>query len=935
LQNIDFDPKLFAGQLIARLSDSDSPVIQALVQHARCWTKEIWIRPLSTNYKKPDSELGFSFLAAGHYLHQMLVTADGKHLVTLGQDQERGPLRIKIWDARNGRLIRQTNLKDGVMHANIAVLSDSRTIVLSTITDFTFYNLENLSIQPHFPINGDTMGPHACFLKISPDGRYGYVIEQDILRALDFKDGKRLADLLSLGARMVLDFKFSRSGRYLALILGGGKSTQEGGRQFSKQEYYQTNSNDCLYVFEVGSNHLPVCSISSLCCDSLCFTPDDESLILVSEAGRVDLVNIADRKIRTRIESLTDLQCESAFRAIGHPFGPQPGRGKVEISLDGKKAICCVGLFYFEVLDITKDAIRIACSFSSPPMLSLATVGNSLAISSNAANEMNVWELYAGKMARRLQDNAEIRGFEAVVIDGQIQVFSRNNENYIRYWDLSDIAVLKTLSENPAGFMSSPVSALHVSPSGEVVCAVRTMYIEVIDMQSRQVLTYLHEPLSPTTRPMGRPYFLPDQSRLATVSGYTIDTWLYRSSIKEKSIQLRHIGAGCSVCSSELTGDGQWLVYSDSFNRLHMIHLATRDEYEFDCGEVLPQGISVYNEDLFVLKQTPVPWGRSGVTLLPDGNSVISFSYIPHVYGSQSPDHLHGKLETTEEFVEIHDLETGRLKRRFSDPDFHWYVHRFKARHAKELVFQWVAKKQRDVYGEMSEFCVESLNVQTGSRTTIISKPTPFMDFDITQDEQKLVVATIDGVIEVISVQSGQVITHFKGDQKFTCCVVAQDEKTIIVGDDSGAVNFLYLENDQEAEIPMPNTPAPSGEIASAWSGRVFPFLGIDGLPYTESQPLAGAELTPEQSIPPSVSRESTIPTEQTRHTEKPIDNSISHATAKEVDRKPLNRKLLLLLITIILVLTSIVAYMVYDQVIVPTPAVFRTPLPQTTRVIP
>lgn len=43
LQNISFDPRLFAGQIIARLNDFDNPILQALVQQAQNWTGEIFI----------------------------------------------------------------------------------------------------------------------------------------------------------------------------------------------------------------------------------------------------------------------------------------------------------------------------------------------------------------------------------------------------------------------------------------------------------------------------------------------------------------------------------------------------------------------------------------------------------------------------------------------------------------------------------------------------------------------------------------------------------------------------------------------------------------------------------------------------------------------------------------------------------------------------
>ena len=108
LQNLQIDPHLFAGQLFARLGDLHNPSIEKLLAGAGGWTDQPWIKPLTTHFIKPESELQISYRASNHYVADALPTPDGQVLLVLSYETENPEPTLKRMEAFTGKVIHQT-----------------------------------------------------------------------------------------------------------------------------------------------------------------------------------------------------------------------------------------------------------------------------------------------------------------------------------------------------------------------------------------------------------------------------------------------------------------------------------------------------------------------------------------------------------------------------------------------------------------------------------------------------------------------------------------------------------------------------------------------------------------------------------------------------------------------------------------------------------
>ena len=208
------DPRQLSTQLLGRLLAFDEPEIKMLLEQAKSWTDEPWLRPLSVCFSRPGSDVVRVLSGHTDWVTSLALLPDGQHAVSSSLD---GTLRI--WDLASGQTTLTVQVhQDGV--SAMAITPDGRQAV-TTGWDGTVQvrdlgtNEEVLRFKAH----NESIGA----LAITPDGERIITGADDrLIRVWDRVTGAQLLELVGHGD-LVRSLAVSPDGR--TLISGSWDAT--------------------------------------------------------------------------------------------------------------------------------------------------------------------------------------------------------------------------------------------------------------------------------------------------------------------------------------------------------------------------------------------------------------------------------------------------------------------------------------------------------------------------------------------------------------------------------------------------------------------------------------------------------------------------------------------------------------------------------------
>lgn len=861
LSNLRLDADLLAGQLIGRLSGSQGASIESLIRQAHTWTTRVWLRPVITAMKKPDSPLLQSFLVSDKHLLDTVVSPDGSGAVTLSQETGSDNLVLKGWEVVAGRRLWLRNLPAGVTRGQISLAPDGQHVVGVFQNALAQYRLDTGQEVRYQAFPGRLEGA-MLFL---PDGRSGIVQSENQLTQVFLETGETRGLHVSVtGSIFVQSMALSASGRYLGVALArarmaNGVSTAE--------QYLATNAHDSLLLVDLQSAASPVLISQQAVCDELVFTPDEKYIVTANEIGRVEMWETATGRRTAAFDALTQQQLQSVFQMSSYSLtgSASRGRGKLRIHPSGDKLFCCFGSGYLKSLDISRrDVISELRSMYTPEsVISLAALDETFALSTSIPNSIEIWNVEKGELVTRLLGEEHIDSVTVCRQDQRTYLLTRERSNILRWWEVT--AFLTAVESGPKTFdrdSLSPIYNLAISKGDAFVAAARKMSILV--MNPNDASPVLRLPAAPP--PLAAMQFLPSGTTLAAVA---IDgeakLWDMEAKTCVKSSRFPMPGSpDASIQALSVTPDGKWLVLGNNANQLQLIDL--EHGKNLDIGReplLLPADLRSVRDDTFGLQRS-ITFGISTLCVAPDGETLLVYANLPDLtqkrFGGMSIPGM-GTAVETEEWVDVYDLQTGLVTDHFrpseliqdGDKGAKIKVFGMAACHSTNAVL--INLVQRDylpydkVKGWVEQMVYDLIRYDVASKTatTLFTTDAAILDFSISPDDRYCLVVLEDGQAAVVSLEDGRFLAAFRSDLVFKSCALAEDGITVFLGDEGGGMYLLKMDHLSPAGAAAgQKLPASSGGIASQWQARppaegaptqpdrpVFPpgFGGAAGMP--------------------------------------------------------------------------------------------------------
>jgi formylglycine-generating enzyme required for sulfatase activity len=772
LSNLRIDPYLFAGQLIARLGNiNKGPTLGRLLSQVKQWTDRAWIKPLTSHYNEPKSELQISYQASNHYLEAAYSTPDGRILIILSKETEENRLTLKRIEAFTGKVIHQISIENFGNPAHLSLSCDGKKAILLTPKLISIYNAETLALEHAYPIDGVSRGENLNFLRLSPDGLFAFVIEKNWVTQIRLLSGERVRQFEI--KRGMSEFIFSRSGKLAAFCISSGRYVENEGI-FTKEDYFRGNSIDNIYVWDLQSNAAPKLISSHAICDDFIFSADEEYLICVNELGKVETWQIAEAKSVGNLQVLSYQQYEGVLRGLRYMGTHHRGVAKIVSSADGETALCSFSVYLATINISNPRSVTIEKHLYLPEQtIKLKPAYGAYAICLSATKELIIWNIESGNLMKRLKDNSMIRDFWTAQFGEKTVIFSRNDKNTVCIWDISNMAE-PTQGQAPINqAVNNRLFSIKSHPLYKTICVLKTMTIKIFSTSGRSIIGEIRT-APPHLMDM---HYHPDSEFLVLVF---IDGTIKILSLQNyQSIKLLTVKLlQSSIQTSSLSPDGQWLLYGEKNNCMKMINLVTEEELEFEGTTSLGQ---------------EQRWDRSHIVVLPESHQVISFCHVPH---NQNPySTFPGRSKDASCWMEIHDLKTRKFVKRLRILGYYPNVLKVEISKNGRSTYQLIARKGLDILSPNVSYTLEKISSDFLTQQIIATRNIEITDFSISSDESFAILVTNDGMLDFISLHTGEVVSHFRGDYTFTCCSAFEEGTTFCAGDENGEVNFFRIEN--------------------------------------------------------------------------------------------------------------------------------------------
>lgn len=200
------DSGQLSTQLLGRLLAFDEPEIKALLEQAKAWSEEPWLRPLSVCFAQPGNDEIRVLTGHSDWVTSLAMLPDGQHAISSSLD---GSLRV--WDLASGQTTLNLQAHPDGISAMIVTPDGRQAVITSWDGWLRVWDLgsseEVLQIKAH----NESIGA----LAITPDGQRVITGADDrLIRVWDRITGVQLLELVGHGD-LVRSLVVSPDGRTL------------------------------------------------------------------------------------------------------------------------------------------------------------------------------------------------------------------------------------------------------------------------------------------------------------------------------------------------------------------------------------------------------------------------------------------------------------------------------------------------------------------------------------------------------------------------------------------------------------------------------------------------------------------------------------------------------------------------------------------------
>jgi WD40 repeat protein len=825
------DPKQLPGQLLGRLLPLPEPAIQLLLKQLKQTTSFPWLRPIVTNLTPPNGALLLTLEGHQDCVRTIVLTPDGKHVLSIASDLSSNDNTLKIWNIENGQLIHSLEVDSLDFDSFILLTSNGKYAV----TGKGNFRLEIWNIEDGQLLHSLEHQEPVMLAVLTPDGKR--VVSASCRPLVVFSEEKLLNDntlkIWSVEQGLLLHVLEGHQGVIFSVVI-----TPDGKRAVS------ASSDQTLKVWDMEKGQLlHTLEGHNDVVKSVVLTPDGKRVISALSNRTLKIWDVEQGQLLHTLEGHND-----SINA----FATTP---------DGKRVISASSDRTLRVWDIDQGRLLHTLEGHTDSINTFALTPNGKrVISASSDQTLKVWDVDQGQLLHTLEGHTDSVKSVVVTPDGKRAIssppasffFSHSNDKTLKVWDLDHGKLLGTLK----GHQGS-INAFALTPDGNlVISASSDRTLKVWDLRQDQLLNCSEQHQDYITDIVLTPN---GKYAVSTSFDRTLKVWDVDQG------QLLHTleGHNGSVESVVLTPNGKRVISASSDRTLKV--------WDIEQGQLL---------HTLEGHQDPI----QSVVLTPDGNLAISISWdhtlkvwdvdkgqlLHTLQGDQtekyhvtfgtgeriwsgcivvSPDSKRAISTSDSNRLYVWDIKQGQLLQYLEDnspdPDIKSYV--WDPREERSIP---VLEKYRDPItavsitpdGKYAISISESnrlhfwdiaqgqwLEFFERSQRQWLVVPTPDSKHAIStydgktlevwsieqslwqqlyileghQDKVVSIVLTPDGkravsrsnkILNLWDLEQGQLISSFSGDGEYSCFALAPNGNTIIAGDRTGRVHFLQLE---------------------------------------------------------------------------------------------------------------------------------------------
>ncbi len=499
------DSGQLSTQLLGRLLGFDEPEIKAMLEQAKAWSDEPWLRPLSVCFSQPGSDEVRVLTGHSDWVTSLAMLPDGQHAASSSLD---GTLRV--WDLASGQTT--LNLRahpDGI--SAMVLTPDGRQAVLTSWDGWLrVWDLgsseEILQIKAH----NESIGA----LTITPDGQRVITGADDrLIRVWDRVTGVQLMELVGHGD-LVRSLVVSPDGRTL-ISSSWDATVRIWDLETGKQMHFLTGhdgwvpavaiSPDGSYALSGGWDRTlriwdlwtgeTAGMISGFSAPILTIVvlPDGQELLAGTGDGSLHLLKfqpgeyqgsmpeplaeesrLADEAIAAELDEVSDrdgaIEAGPTSRPSQLPphkilLGHTSGINTIILSQEGRFAITAGDDSTVRVWDLVAARTVKTPAGHSAPVYALENLPDGrLSLSGSWDGTLKLWDLTNGKEITTLSGHSSGIVALAISADGQ-RAISGSRDHTLKVWDLPGGRELLSLPGHAGGITA-------VSMTSDGLCAV-------------------------------------------------------------------------------------------------------------------------------------------------------------------------------------------------------------------------------------------------------------------------------------------------------------------------------------------------------------------------------------------------------------------------------------------------------------------------------
>jgi WD40 repeat protein/energy-coupling factor transporter ATP-binding protein EcfA2 len=407
------DKTQLAGQLFGRMQSFQESGIQSMLEQAREWEGDLWLRPLTTSLTPPGGPL--VRIQGGHTSSVLAVAVmpDGKRAISASSDNT-----LRVWDIESGKKLQTLKGHTDAVDA-VAVTPDGKRAISGSWDDtLKVWDIESgeeiQTLKGHTEwvyavihlmkvLKGNTIFVSA--VAVTPDGKHAISASRDkTLVVWDIESGEEIQTLKG-HTEWVQAVAVTPDGKHA--ISGSSEKTLRVWDIESGEEIQTLKGHtDGVYAVAV--------------------MPDGKHAITGSDDDTLRVWNIESGEEIQTLESHTD------------------GVYAVAVTPDGKHAITGSDENTLRVWDIESgEEIQTLTDHTDAVDAVAVTPDGKHAISASRDKTLMVWDIESGKKLRTLKGHADAVDAVAVTPDGK-HAISGSGDNTFKVWDIESGEEIQT-----------------------------------------------------------------------------------------------------------------------------------------------------------------------------------------------------------------------------------------------------------------------------------------------------------------------------------------------------------------------------------------------------------------------------------------------------------------------------------------------------------